>query len=551
MSSSLLNTKRVLSICMETTAGGRNYSGGLGALYGDTTRTMDRLGASFMAVTPIYKNGYVRQSVTPNGVIDEYPMQNFEDDYTETGITFAVPLIGRELKVKIWRHKKLTNCFGVDTFLPENGEFANITNNLYGENGIGIYDGEAQRLMQEVILGVSAIKLCGEIGFDYEIIHLNEGHGVFAPMYVISQLMSTGMDFYTAWHCVRNITVFTTHTPILAGNKSRPINMIMDMGANLGLSRDEVRIIGSSDNNGEIFGSTVAALRLSKIANAVAFKHQETSHNLWNSMENICPIMYIDNGVDIEFWQDPAIKKAYEENSSDMIYEAHAKNKHKLVEEVQRRNGVKLDENSIIVGFARRVIAYKRADLIFEDLNRFEKLINEHNFQIIFSGKTHPKDYMSKEILMRLFNMTQRYPNNVVFLQNYDVEVAGLMTKGCDVWLGNPEIPLEACSTSGMKAAANGVINLSTADGWWYRSCRYSINGWTIGETVSHNKNIDAQYLYRALEERVLPAFEDRKRWTQMMLNSVYTAIEECSTDRMCRDYYRYLYNAPELFNIF
>ena len=545
MSSSLLNTKRVLSICMETTAGGRNYSGGLGALYGDTTRTMDRLGASFIAVTPIYKNGYVRQSVTKDGVVDEYPVQNFEDDYTETGITFGVPLIGRELKVKIWRHKKLSNCFGVDTFLPENGEFANITNNLYGENGIGIYDGEAQRLMQEVILGVSAIKLCGEIGYDYEIIHLNEGHGIFAPLYVLSQLKSTGMDFLTAWHFTRQITVFTTHTPILAGNKSRPINMMMDMGANLGLTYEELRTIGSSDNKGEIFGSTVAALRLSKIANAVAFRHQETSHNLWGDINFTCPIMYIDNGVDIEFWQDPAIRDAFNANSKEAILDAHAKNKHRLVEEVERRNGIKLDEKSIIVGFARRVIAYKRADLIFEDLNRFEQLIKDYNFQIIFSGKTHPKDFMSKGILMRLFEMTQKYPQNVVFLQNYDVEVAGLMTKGCDVWLGNPEIPLEACSTSGMKAAANGLLNLSTADGWWYRSCRYAVNGWTIGETVSHNKNIDAQYLYQVLEEKVMPAYKDNDLWAEMMLSAVYTAIEECSTDRMCRDYYRYLYNAP------
>ena len=545
MSSSLLNTKRVLSICMETTAGGRNYSGGLGALYGDTTRTMDRLGASFVAVTPIYKNGYVRQTVTGDNVIDEYPMQDFNVDYYDTGITFGVPILNRELKVKIWRHRTLNNCYGVDTYLPENGEFAEITNNLYGENGIGQYDGEAQRLMQEVILGVSAVKLCGEIGFDYEIIHLNEGHGIFAPLYLISQLKTTGMDFYTAWDVVKHITVFTTHTPIAAGNKSRPIDMIMGLGANVGLSYDELRIIGSSDNAGKIFGSTVAALRLSKIANAVAFRHQATSHELWGGIYGTCPIMYIDNGVDIEFWQDPAIRKAFEHNSAEEIIEAHAQNKRKLVEEVERRNGVKLDENSIIVGFARRVIAYKRADLIFEDLGKFEQLIREHNFQIVFSGKTHPKDFMSKEILKRLVEMSHKYPQNVVFLQNYDVEIAGLMTKGCDIWLGNPEIPLEACSTSGMKAAANGVVNLSTADGWWYRSCRYAVNGWTIGETVSHNKRIDAIYLYKVLEEKVFPAFYDKEVWGEMMLSSVYTAMEECSTDRMCRDYYRYLYNAP------
>ena len=544
MSYSLLNSKRVLSVCMETTAGGRNYSGGLGALYGDTTRTMNRLGASFLAVTPIYKNGYVRQTVTKDGVIDEYPEQRFEDDYLYTGIVLDVPILQRQLKVKIWKHKTLSNCFGVDSFLPENGDFAYITNNLYGENGVGGYDGEAQRLMQEVLLGVAAIGICEKLNYAFDVLHLNEGHGVFAALKLISDYKKDGHDFNTAWQMVKEKTVFTTHTPIWAGNKSRPIDMIMRLGANLDLSYDELKAIGG-DDTGTMFGSTIAALRLSKIANAVALRHQSTSHELWSHVSGACPIMYIDNGVDIEYWQDKNIRKAYELGNTQMLRFYHDKNKEKLIEEVQKRNGVTLNKDSIIVGFARRVIQYKRADLIFEDIARFERLIREHNFQIIFSGKTHPKDFNSKAILMRLFEMTQRYPQNVVFLQNYDVEIAGLMTKGCDVWLGNPEIPLEACSTSGMKAACNGVLNLSTADGWWYKSCRYAVNGWIIGETKSHDKSVDAQYLYRVLEEKVLPSYNDKDLWTNMMFSSIYTAYEECSTDRMVRDYYRYLYNAP------
>ena len=544
MSTSLLKSKRVLSVCMETTAGGRNYSGGLGALYGDTTRTMDRLGASFIAVTPIYKNGYVRQTVTADGVIDEYPEQNFEDEYTDTGIVLDIPILHRIIKAKIWKLKALSNSYGVDTFLPENGEFAYITNNLYGENGVGGHDGEAQRLMQEVILGVSAIKLCDEIGFDFEVLHLNEGHGVFAALQLISDYMNNGYTFEKAWEAVKGRTVFTTHTPIWAGNKSRPINMIIDLNCNLGLSYDQLRAIGG-DDTGTMFGSTTAALRLAKIANAVALRHQSTSRELWNRVEGRCPIMYIDNGVDIDFWQDKAIREAYEEGNPSKVYDAQMNNKLILIDEIEKRNGIKLDFSSIIVGFARRFIEYKRADLIFEDIPRFERLINEYNFQIVFAGKTHPKDYNSKGILRRIFEMTQRYPNNVVFLQNYDVEIAKLMTRGCDVWLGNPQIPLEACSTSGMKAAANGVLNLSTADGWWYRSCRYAVNGWIIGESHSRDKHIDAEYLYRVLEEKVLPCYYDEEIWSAMMMSSIYTALEECSTERMCRDYYRYLYNSP------
>jgi starch phosphorylase len=205
----------------------------------------------------------------------------------------------------------------------------------------------------------------------------------------------------------------------------------------------------------------------------------------------------------------------------------------------------KINPNALIIGFARRVIAYKRVDLIFTDIERFERLIAKYNIQFVFSGKTHPKDEGSKRILMKLKGITERYPNNVVFIQDYDVTVAGLMTKGCDVWLGNPEIPLEACSTSGMKAACNGVLNLSTADGWWFKSCRYAVNGWVIGETKSRDKSVDAQYLYKVLEEKVLPSYKNEELWSQMMMSSIYTALEECSTDRMVRDYYRYLYNAP------
>lgn len=547
MSNTLLTSKKVLAVCMETTAGGRNYSGGLGALYGDTTRTMHRLGASFMAFTPIYKNGYVRQTLTDNGVVDEYPEQDFTIDYEDTGKIIEIPMLWRTIKVKLWRHKTIDIAYGLDSNLPENGELAAITNNLYGENGIGIYDGEAQRLFQEVIVGAGAVIAAKELGFDFDILHLNEGHGIFAAIYMISQLKAAGHSFDEALTLVRRQTVFTTHTPISVGNKSRPIQMILDLGVNFGLSYDELKTIGG-DSTGTMLGSTTAALRMSKIANAVALRHQSTSQDLWKWVDGRCPITYIDNGVDIEYWQSKAIKSAYESDDLDELINAHRCEKANLIDAVLERNGIQLDINKPIIGFARRVIAYKRADLIFEDIARFERLINEYGIQIIFSGKTHPKDYNSKDILMKLYHMSKKYPQNVVFLQNYDVAVASLMTKGCDIWLGNPEIPLEACSTSGMKAAANGVINLSTADGWWFRSCRFAVNGWTIGESISHDKYTDAQFLYKILEEKVLPTYQIPHHWAKMMYAAIYTANEECSTDRMVRDYYAYLYNAPYIY---
>lgn len=543
----LLHSKKVLSVCMETTAGGRNYSGGLGALYGDTTRTMYRMGASFLAFTPIYTNGYVRQTIANSQVIDEYPAQDFTVDYEDTGKIFEIPMLGKTIKIKLWQNKNIKNAYGLDSNLPENGELAQITNNLYGENGVAGFDGEAQRLFQEVIVGAGAIICAKALGFDFDILHLNEGHGVFAGIYLISEIKSMGYSFDEALTLVRRQTVFTTHTPIYAGNKSRPIQMILDLGVNFGLSYDELKFIGG-DFTGTMFGSTTAALRMSKIANAVALRHQSTSQELWKWVDNRCPITYIDNGVDIEYWQSPRIKKAYDSGDLFELLEAHEIEKSILVSEVEKRNGIKLDISKPIIGFARRVIQYKRADLIFEDIPRFEKLIHDYGIQIIFAGKTHPKDFDSKAILVRLFEMSKRYPQNVVFLQNYDVEIAGFMTKGCDIWLGNPEIPLEACSTSGMKAAANGILNLSTLDGWWYRSCRFAVNGWSIGESSSHDKYTDAQFLYNRLERDVLPTYMEPEHWAKMMFAAIYTANEECSTERMCKDYYAYIYNAPYIY---
>lgn len=546
MENTLLRSKKVLAVCMETTAGGRNYSGGLGVLYGDTTRTMNRLGADFLAVTPLYKYGYVRQTITDDGVIDEYPEQDFSETYIDTGIVLDIPMVGRTVKVKVWRNKEVPIAYGLDTFIPENGEFQNITNNLYGENGFAGFDGEAQRLMQEVVAGIGAVMLARKLSYNFDILHLNEGHGIFAALYMIAEKMKL-YSFDEALTQVRRSTVFTTHTPISAGNKSRPIQMILDLGVNLGLSYEELKTIGG-DTTGTMFGSTTACLRVSKISNAVALRHQSTSQDLWKNVDNRCPITYIDNGVDIPYWQSHDIKTAYDSNDLDLLLYFHRCEKKNLIDEVYKRNGVTLNIDAPIIGFARRVIEYKRANLIFEDLPRFERLIEKFGIQVVFSGKTHPKDFNSKGILMNLYHMSKKYPQNVIFLQNYDTEIAKYMVRGCDIWLGNPQIPLEACSTSGMKAAANGVINVSTADGWWFRSARYAVNGWVIGESQSRDRYTDSQYLYDTLEHKVLPTYQIPHHWAKIMFASIYTALEECSTDRMVHDYYAYIYNAPYIY---
>lgn len=532
----LLNSVKVLSVCMETTAGGRNYSGGLGALYGDTARCMHRLGASFISVTPLYYKGYVKQTIVNNNVVDEFPEQDLSQHYIDTGIRLKVPMVRRNVHVKVWQNREIPTAYGLDTNLPENGEFSEITNMLYGENGFGPYNGEDQRLMQELVLGVGAVLLAQKLDYQFDILHLNEGHGVFAAIYQVAGHMYEGHTFEDACDMVRKHTVFTTHTPIVAGNKSRHVDMILGLDCTCGLNREQLLKIGEYDTPG-YFGSTVASLRLSKKANAVAYRHQQTSHDLWKAVRGGCKITYIDNGVDVKFWQSPRIREAYDRLDKAALAATHLEHKRELIQLVKERNGIKLDENSIIIGFARRMIQYKRAGLIFHNLERFERLIREHNLQIIFSGKTHPKDNDGKAILRHIYLMSKKYPNNVIFLQNYDVEIASYMTKGCDVWLANPEIPKEACSTSGMKGAINGVLNLSTQDGWWAKSCRYGQNGWFFGGLQS-DEHLDAESLYNTLESEVLPAYNDKPLWAEKMLSAINIGLTECNADKMCEDYY-------------
>jgi starch phosphorylase len=307
------------------------------------------------------------------------------------------------------------------------------------------------------------------------------------------------------------------------------------MGASLQLSPAEMRALG-----GDPFSMTAAGLRLARGANAVSELHGSTARAMWQHVEGAAPIQAITNGVHAPTWQSESIRAAQREPAA--LWAAHQAHREELARAVERETGVVLDRDGPWIGFARRAAPYKRGDLILRDPARLSKLLRETKVQFVMSGKSHPDDPQGKAILARLAQAGHIYPGRIVFLANYDMALGRLLTRGCDVWLNNPILPLEACGTSGMKAALNGVLNLSIPDGWWAEACEHGVNGWRIGDGSPADDERDLASLFGVIEGEVLPAWADRGRWNQLMLASLTMAETRFTSDRMLTDYFEKLY---------
>ena len=291
---------------------------------------------------------------------------------------------------------------------------------------------------------------------------------------------------------------------------------------------------------GDPFNMTVAGLRLSRRANAVSELHGEVSRAMWRAVDGGTRIIAITNGVHVPTWQDPRVRAA--RGSAQALWDAHQAAKTEMLAAITERTGINMRPDVLTLGFARRAAGYKRADFIFRDPARLEPLLRDRKLQLVFAGKAHPDDAEGKRLVATLVGATRRYPGSVVFVPDYNMAIARLLTRGADVWLNNPLRPLEACGTSGMKAALNGVLNFSVLDGWWPEACRHGENGWAIGEATEPDQDRDLEALYATLENEILPAFADRARWTAMMEASIATVEERFSSDRMVRDYFARLY---------
>ncbi|MEK7257115.1 MAG: alpha-glucan family phosphorylase, partial [Bacteroidota bacterium] len=395
------------------------------------------------------------------------------------------------------------------------------------------------------------------LGIEVDVYHFNEGHALFAGFELLreeregksqkakgkSDAGRHSITFKKALKNVREKIVFTTHTPIIQGNESHPIDRILYMGANMGLTGKQLEKLG-----GEPFNMTVGALHLSRKSNAVAQLHGVTANDMWKHIKRRSEIIAITNGIHIPTWVDKSMLDAAKGKGD--IWESHLKNKKALVKYVEQRTGTKLDANKLIIGFSRRAVGYKRSDLIFGDKKIIEPLLKNRTLQIIFSGKSHPLDDQGKAIVANLVAMSKKYPRSVVFLENYDMEIGAALTRGVDVWLNNPVRPKEASGTSGMKAAMNGALNLSILDGWWPEACQHGVNGWAIGdETVLDDPAAqdahDRAALYKVLTEEVIPTFyEKHDKWVRMMKASINSTREAFSVKRMLEEYYSLLYQS-------
>jgi glycogen phosphorylase len=478
---------------------------------------------------------------------DQYP-KTPRDAVRKIDPRIDVTVKGKKIPLRAWKVERYTKA---DLYLlePEREADRWITQRLYG-------GGNDDRLAQEIVLGVGGVRLVQALDLDIEVFHFNEGHAVFAGLELLRQKKYGGKRLTERIAKLRDHVVFTTHTPVPAGNEVHALEALREMDADLGFTDAELTQIG-----GDPFSMTVAGLRMSRIANGVAALHGETAREMWRGTESAAPIISITNGVHVPTWQDARIRAALvadkpRAQQDAELWGAHQTMKAELIAEVTHRTGVKLSLDKLLIGFARRAATYKRADLILGDAKRLSKLF-EKGVQIVYSGKAHPRDTAGKAIVSKLVAAAKQHPKHVVFLENYEMTLGALLTRGADIWLNNPRRPLEASGTSGMKAAMNGVPNLSILDGWWPEGCAHGVTGWKIGDVDPDDDAFDEKdalridkrdrdLLYKTIEKDVLPAFAKRAKWIEIMRASIAMSQWKFSSDRMIEDYVAKVYTPPK-----
>lgn len=513
----------------------KTYAGGLGILAGDYLKGAKEFNYPIIGIGIKWKQGYTEQKIDENGRLYDAFYNNEYDCLLDTGVSVTVTIRQREVVCKVWKLEKFNNApiYLLDTDLPEN-EDRWITGQLYGWFG-------EERIAQEMVLGIGGVRALRALGIDIDVYHFNEGHALFAGLELIKEKMQKGLKFAAAVEAAKEKIVFTTHTPIIQGNESHYLDRLLYMGANNGLTLEQLISIGGSP-----FNMTVGALRLARKSNAVAELHCKTANEMWAHVDNCSEIIGITNCIHKKTWVDERMLKAAE-NDGD-LWSIHLDNKRRLIDFIKERTGVTLKKDNLLIGFSRRAAPYKRSDFIFTDEEIIGLLLQSGDIQIVFSGKAHPLDDTGKEIVMRLVAMAKKYPDSVIFLENYDMEIGKMLTRGADVWLNNPRRPQEASGTSGMKAAMNGVLNLSTLDGWWPEACNHGINGWQFGngfesEEETEQDAHDSKALYEVLLNEVIPTYYHKpKKWVTMMENSIISTKDQFDMKRMLAEYYQHLY---------
>jgi glycogen phosphorylase len=535
------------------------YSGGLGVLAGDTLRSCADLEVPVVAISLVHRRGYFRQEIR-DGWQHEHDAPWTPARLTEALAPQAsVEIEGRSVQVRAWRYD-LVGSTGypvpvllLDTDIDGNHpEDRRITDHLYGGD-------DRYRLMQEVVLGVGGVRLLRAVGCTgVGTFHLNEGHAALAPL----ELLRTG-DRSDGWDFrrVRNRTVFTTHTPVAAGHDQFDSALVSRVLGDF-MARDVLDMLGGRDR----LNMTHLALNLSHYVNGVALRHREVSSELFPRYE----IHQITNGVHLRTWASPSFKTLFDRHipgwrddplmlhnalalPTDEVWDAHQRAKTALLDLVWRRTGRRLRDDALTLGFARRATAYKRPELVLSDVSALRAIARERPLQFIFAGKAHPRDDPGKRGIRSVLEAAQHLQNDVpvVYLTEYDLELALPLIAGVDLWINTPLRPLEASGTSGMKAALNGVPSFSVLDGWWREGCIEGVTGWSVGGADPPSgegaSRTDADDFYRKLREVVAPQFyEDRQGWGQIMRQAVALNASFFNTHRMVRQYMAHAYSLEE-----
>ena len=586
------------------------YSGGLGILSGDHLKSASDLGIPLVGVGLLYKNGYFHQKINGYGQqeteytnIDLYdlPINPVKDDKGDD-LTIYVKFPKRRLYLKVWQiNVGRVKLYLLDSDIPKNNEEdRDVTLKLYGGD-------QEMRIRQEIVLGMAGVNLLTKyLGLKPTIYHMNEGHSSFLNLEIIKNIIKEKqVSFEVAKDIASSKTVFTTHTPVPAGNDIFPIDLVekyfKDFWPRLGISREEFLELGMKPGSDldSGFNMGILALKIAGKKNGVSKLHGAVSRELFsdvwpNIAANESPIGYVTNGIHTCTWLAPKLKELYnkylipywQDNMhhdyvwekiknipDDKLWSAHIDRKRKLINLVKentterlRRSGYsyeeineivsKLNPNALTIGFSRRFATYKRATLIFKDIERMTQIMNNSGkpIQLIFAGKAHPADKEGQDLIKYIHevSMMPQFKGKIFLLENYNIAMSRYLVSGVDVWLNNPRRPMEASGTSGQKASVNGVINFSVLDGWWAEGYTQT-NGWTIGTNAEYDSYeaqdmADSQSMYHTLEEKIIPTYYDRdkngisKKWMEIMKNSIITTGGKYSTARMLVDYTNQLY---------
>jgi starch phosphorylase len=587
------------------------YSGGLGILSGDHCKEASDLGLPLVGVGFLYPQGYFRQSITREGVQEAfYDKLHFSEvpalpavgpDGNEVMISVDLP--GRRIHAKVWK----VQVGRIPLYLMDTDVTPNAPNDR--ELSARLYGGDREiRISQEIVLGIGGVRALRALGISPAAWHINEGHAAFSNLERCRELVASGLSFNEAREAVAANSLFTTHTPVPAGNDTFAYDLIDkyfgSYWGQLGLSRDQFTDVAREDHGwGPTYGMTVLALRLTGQHNGVSKLHGAVSRNMWQFLwpdvdVDEVPIDFITNGVHTPSWispemntlfkrylgedwenhvDEPDLWNALDEIPDEELWLTHMQRKEVLINYARRHlkgQHLRLGEGStqlaefehmlnseaLIIGFARRFATYKRATLIFRDPERLRRILNnpEHPMQIIFAGKAHPADGPGKALIEQVyrFSRSDAFRGKVIFLENYDIEMARYLVSGTDLWLNNPIRPHEASGTSGQKAALNGQPNCSILDGWWAEAYN-GRNGWAIGEAREyHDPNVqdeaDSLSLYALLENEIVPSYYERgddgipHRWIAIMKEAIRTCAPAFSMRRMVKEYTDRFY-VPEI----